>query len=120
MTRFEVYKKTVTVGNDEYELRPLSGRFLGKFWSVMNNVAPMLDETQEGDVTFNIQKITEMIDEDTADKLHVLVFETLKASYPNEDEDSLDRFASRHLIEFLPHILELNLPTDNNEETSTA
>ena len=115
---FEIFREKVEIAGKEYELRPLSGRFIGKFWSVMNKVAPFFEQKgdKEGDeeVKMNLKRVAEMLDEETAEKLHLLVFETLKASYPEQakkDADVLDQLASKYLIEFLPPILELNLPS---------
>jgi len=115
---FEIYTKEVEIkepsGNVvKYKLRPLNGRFLPKLYSVIGKMQGNQKELEGlSDEEKNIKSF-ESLDEDTVNKLHSLVFETLKKSYPKEDEDLLNEFASQNLLQFLGALIEVNLGNGN-------
>ena len=103
MVLFEIYTKKVdftdaTGTKKELELRPLSGRYLGKLF----NAAKVFDGVEEADML-------EKMDEKIIGDLHFIVLETLKTSYPKEDEKLLDEFASQNLFRLLEPVIEVNV-----------
>lgn len=111
---FEIYTKEVEIkepnGNVvKYKLRPLSGRFLPKLYSIIGTMKKNETNTKGLTDEEKAAKAFENLDEDTVNKLHSLTFETLKKSYPKEDAEVLDEFASQNLMQFLGALIEVNL-----------
>ena len=117
---FEIYTKEVEIkepnGNVvKYKLRPLSGRFLPKLYSILGKMQVRQKELKGLSEEEKNIKSFEQLDEDTISKLHSLTFETLKKSYPKENEEVLNEFASQNLLQFLGALIEVNLGNGNNE-----
>jgi len=100
---FDIKTTEVEIEGQQYKLRPLTGRFLPKFYSVLSKFQGVTEETESNE-------ILSKLDEPTIEKLHELILETLKATYKDIDDVKLEEFVSQHLITFLPHILSINLP----------
>lgn len=104
---FDVYKHKVKIstrlGEKEFELLPLSGRYYKKLMSVVSKF-PQKEDDQD--------KFIENLDEDMVGKLHELCFETLKYSEkvtePKELEQ-LDLFVSQNMMQLLPGVIEVNV-----------
>lgn len=108
---FEIYTKDVTIGGKTYSLKPLSGRFLPKLYSVMTK----FNEAKEGEeVSMN------RLDEDTVAKLHELSLETFKKSYPDEDADKLDGWISQNLLLLLEALITVNINSEELEKNKDA
>lgn len=105
---FEIYTKEVELNGKTYTIRPLSGRFLPKLYSILRSLQPAM-----GGKDATPDQMLEGMDEDTVANLHKLSLETLRKSYPNTKEDVLDEFVSQNLIKFLEILITVNL---NNEE----
>jgi len=99
---FEIFTKEVEikVGDNvhKYTLRPLSGRFLPKLYSV---IGKLQSKDEEG--------IGSFLEEDTIKVLHELILETFRKSYPNEDENKLDEFVSQNIMLLLEAVIEVNI-----------
>jgi hypothetical protein len=102
--RFEVYTKDVEIQGETYKLKPLRGRHLPMLFSALKGF-----KAKEGE-ELNISDI----DEEAMGKLHTLALETFKLSYPDEDEEKLDRFVTQNLMVLFKTIIELNI--GNNGE----
>lgn len=103
MSIFEIYKKEVKLplrnGKEiTLELRPLSGRFLPKLFSVASKFSA--DEKDQ-------MKLFE--DEKSISDLHSIVLETLVKSYPTEDRAVLEDFASQNLFKLIEGVIEVNI-----------
>lgn len=106
---FEIYKKKfifkdVSGREEEYLLRPISGRFLPKLFSIIKKLAP------EGEVKEIKPKD---MDEDAMGLLHELILETFKKSYPEKKEDELDMWVSQNLMALVEPFLEVNMRLPN-------
>lgn len=101
---FDIYTKDVELklksGNSvTLKIRPLSGRFLPKLFSV----ASKFQGKSEDEVSAIFS------DEKSIADLHLLILETLKKSYPKEDVEALDEFASQNLFSLLEAVIEVNI-----------
>jgi len=115
---FEIYTKEVEIkepsGNVvKYKLRPLNGRFLPKLYSVINVMQKANEINKDLPDEERNAKALESFDEDTVGKLHTLIFETLKSSYPKEDDKQLSEFASQNLMSFIGALIEVNIGNGN-------
>jgi len=108
---FEIYKKDVEISGKTYSLRPLSGRFLPKLYTVMKQFSHINKAEEKEDATL------EALDEETVSKLHLLALETFKKSYPQEDEANLDEWISQNLLLLLEALITVNL---NSEDKKNA
>jgi hypothetical protein len=110
MSMFEIYTKTVTIttpkGPLSLSIRPLSGRFLPKLYSVIGKMSNVADVEDSGN---NAKEFFNNIDEETVEKAHSICLETMIKSYPAEDKQALDEFVSQNLLTLLPAIIEVNL-----------
>ncbi len=108
---FEIFTKEVEVkigGNThKYVLRPLSGRHLPKFYSIVKKI----QQNKEGDKV----DVTEFLDENTVASLHELTLETFKKSYPKEDEEKLDEFVSQNLLSLMEGLMQVNINDSINK-----
>lgn len=109
-TLFEIYTKEVDIKGKKLEFRPLSGRYLPKLYAVMSEV----EKNKDKDGNIGVQAFSE----DTMSKLHTLVLETLKKSYPDEEESILDEFASQNLMHLLQPLIEVNVGSVDDAERS--
>jgi Zn-dependent oligopeptidase len=113
---FELRTKEVEIkepnGNVvKYKLRPLSGRYLHKVFNIvkaMSKTKPNKELSKEEQAHEAFNSFSDTVVND----LHLVIFETLKASYPKEDVEQLDLFTSQNLLSFLDPIIEINMPDD--------
>lgn len=94
---FDVYKKTVTINNVSYELKPLSGKYLPKLYS-------LLGQLQGADS----EGLLKALDEKGVATMFEVCFETFKASYPQEDVGKIESFVSQNLVLIFPVVVEVN------------
>ena len=103
---FEIYTKEVKVGELTYKLRPLSGRFLPKLYAIINKFENMDEKDKTSSAAFKL------LDEDSITKLHELLLETFKKSYPNENVEKLEEFVSQNLLQLFEPLMQVNMQTD--------
>ena len=102
---FELYTEEVKLkdpsGKEEtYRLRPLTGRYLPKLYSIISKL-----HNDDGSEDIDVSNF----DEKTIADMHTIVFETFKRSYPNEDETKLDEFVSQNLMKLVGPVFGLNI-----------
>jgi len=113
---FEIYTKEVEIkepsGNlVKYKLRPLSGRFLSRVFDIVKVLSKQdIDKTLSKEE--QAKKSFDAFSEDVVNKLHSVVFETLKASYPKENHEQLDAFTSQNMLYFMDAVISINMPDD--------
>ena len=119
MTMFEYYRQNVKIkdrnGNElTYELKPLSGRYLPKLYNIMKKFG-QVDKEKEDSMEF--------LEPELMSDLHTLALETMKASYPKEDENELDIWVSQNLLTLLEPLIKVNMGDQaqglNNDDTRT-
>lgn len=113
---FEIYTKEVEIKSPsgeliKYKLRPLNGRHISKVFDIVRAISKQkvdasLSEEEQSRLAL------ESFTEDMVNKLHIITFETLKSSYPKEDEEELNIFASQNLLQFMDAIVTINMPND--------
>lgn len=108
---FEIYTHEVElkVGDNtyKYKLRPLSGRYLPKFYKIIS-------KTQE----LNLEDDKEMfklLDEETISILHELSLKTLQKSYSDVDEETLDEFVSQNLLQMMEGLIKVNMGVEQDK-----
>jgi hypothetical protein len=104
---FEIYTKDVEITLKSGKtmtltLRPLTGRFYPKFMSIVTQLMDVDKEAEQSDVL-------KKLDEPTVEKLHLLLTETLKKSYPTEKPEVLDEFVSQNMFVLLEPFMEVNI-----------
>jgi hypothetical protein len=103
---FEITTKDVVIKGETYKLRPLTGRFLPKLYSILSK-APK-DQNEEG-----VMKM--FADEQVVQNLYDIALETFVKSYPQENQDKLAEFVSQNLLALFQPIIELNLGTEQKK-----
>ena len=99
---FEIYTKLVKINDEEYKIRPLSGRFLPKLYSVFAKIEAGRKEHGE-------DNFLQALDEQTINFAHELCLETMKKSYESQDPVKLDEFVSQNLWAVFGAVAEVNL-----------
>ena len=106
MVTFDIYIKEVEIetctGKQILRLRPLSGRFLPKLYSVLKSFGM-------GGTAVKPEELFDSLDEITIKNIHELILETLKKSYPEQKEVILDEFVSQNLLKLINALVEVNL-----------
>ena len=102
MTMFEIYTKTVKIGDNEYRIRPLAGRFLPKLYTVFASF-------ERGRKEHGEDGFLQGLDEKTISYAHELCLETMKASYNERSVEELDAFVSQNLWELFGAVSEVNM-----------
>ena len=107
MGKFDIYKEVVrldtTGGKDiEYVLKPVGGNIIDKVFSVMTKFSGV-DENISND------EFLKHLDADSIRVLRELVLETLKASYPDEDQKALEYFAQQNFFTFMTPCINVNM-----------
>ena len=105
---FDTYTTEVELKGEKYTLRPLTGRFIGKLYSVVTKLQPKEGEDEND--------ITNKLDEDTMSKFYDIALETFKASYPKEDEEKIKGFVAQNLIALIEPIVTVNIGKLENKE----
>jgi hypothetical protein len=109
---FEVFTKEVEINGQKYKLRPLSGRHLPKLFNVIKKI-----EVNEGSTNNEaVSSFLSKIDEETIQDLHSLGLETLKKSYPNSNQETLDEFVTQNLFKLFEAITQVNIPHQDESE----
>lgn len=106
---FDLYIKEFKIieanGNTSvYKLKPLTGKYLSKLY----NTIMKLQKNTEGKTEDKLD--LSVFDTETISTLHELALETMAASYPKEDRDTLDRFVSQNLMQLIEPIVSVNIP----------
>ena len=115
MGKFDIYKEKVTLnttaGKDqEYVLVPVGGDQIDKIFSfVMKLESATPSDAENMSDEEKTQLMVKNLDEDGIRKLRSMVSETLKASYPNEDENALELFAQQNMFVFMEPCLNANM-----------
>ena len=95
MTRFELYKKTVDVEGELYELLPLGGDYLPLVYRIISSL-------DAKGVNENDSRISEVISEELVKDIHTLLKQTFLQSYPDTEESLVDKFVGRHIWDLFP------------------
>ena len=98
---FEINKEEIEINGQKYEIVPLSGRFLPKFYAVVTKLQKAADG-EEFDIA--------ALDEDVISKLQEICLETMAFSYPNKTKEELDRFVSQNMLQMIEGVIKVNLP----------
>jgi len=109
---FEIRKEKVEIVDDlgnkkVYEVGPLTGKYLEDLYYVMEKFSG----TNTKEETLSTEELLKVLGTDASTKLHKLVLETLKLSYPDIDTIQLDTFASQNLFKFVEPMIKVNIPS---------
>lgn len=100
------YVRTSEVDIDgvKYTIRPLTGAFIGKVYSLLQKIAGFKEDSTPVEVL-------SALDENTIKNLHTVIIETLKRdkNLPMTGE-ILDEFVSQNLFKFMGPVIEVNMP----------
>ena len=105
MALFEIYTTEVEINGDIYKLRPLSGRHIGKLYSVIGKL--------QGE---DEKEIASKLNEETMGGFYDIAVETFKKSYPNEEESKVEEFVSQNLQKLIEPIIKVNVGEANKQE----
>jgi len=101
---YDIKTKEIEINGKHYNIRPLSGRFLPKFYAILEGMQGMDTENMKETDMFKF------LNEKAIEKLHKISFETLKKSDPKANEELLDEFVSQNLLTMFQVIMEVNMP----------
>jgi len=103
---FEVYAKEIELEIDgrknKYKLYPLTGESLPVLFEVISELNIGKDATEE-------DMLKSLALNGNIKKLHKLIYDTLKYSYPKEDEKVLEMFVTQNLFKFIQPLMEVNM-----------
>jgi len=88
---------------DMFTVEPLSYKHLPKMFKLLNKIKDLDDIDEE-----NISEFLEIFDDEAISLLQEIEFETMKKSYPEEDEDKLKKFVSSNLFALFEPIIKVN------------
>jgi hypothetical protein len=107
---FDVYAKEIEIEvsgrKNTYKLYPLSGEALPTLFELISNLNMGKDATEE-------EMLKTLAENGNIKKLHKLVFDTLKYSYPKEDDKVLEMFVTQNLFKFIQPLMEVNMGKQN-------
>ena len=108
---FGIISKEFKVADKDLRLRPLSGRFIKPFYTIMEALSSkdMQDDSLSEEAK-NELMLKKLGSDGVSEKLHLLAFETMKKSYPKENIEGIEDFVSANLMSFIDPLLKLNLP----------
>jgi|TARA_R100001530_G_scaffold2717_1_gene4366 hypothetical protein len=92
------------IDGEEFEFKPLNIDSLQDFLLVMGSFGKYTEKELQDNPT----KAVESLDEKTSDKLKRLITETLKVSYPEENEEDRKAFALKHFMVLMEALFEVN------------
>lgn len=96
---FEIYQREVEINGTKYTLKPLSGKYLPKLYSLVS----VFDKVGKDDA------FASALDEKTVEIMFTVCFESFRSSYPNEPAEKLEAFVSQNLVKIFPAVVEVNL-----------
>ena len=102
-SRFDLYTKTVNIDGVDYKIRPLSGRFLPRFYKVakaMEAAKKAAGDSEEG--------FLEHLTEELVGDIHVLCLQTMVSSYPDMSSEQVDAFVSQNLWSIFSELVAVN------------
>lgn len=95
---------------DTFHISPLPFEFLGDFFSLMKNFGKVdfkkIEKLESEEEKAN--QMLEIFDKEVVDKISLLIYESLRISYPEEDKEKLKSFAATNFMKLLPTIIEVN------------
>jgi hypothetical protein len=109
---FEIRTKEIEINGQHYRIRPLSGRFLPKFYAILEGMQGMDTENMKDGDMFKF------LNEKSVENLHKISLETLKKSAPKISEEILDEFVSQNLLSMFQGIMEVNMPKQDEPKQS--
>lgn len=95
---FEIYTTDVEIDGEKYTLRPLSGRYIGKLYSVIGKLQ-----------TEDEKDLLKQLDEETMGNFYDIALATFEKSYPDQPKDKLEDFVSQKLIKLIEPIVKVNI-----------
>lgn len=105
--RFSVFKKEIELESEgnkyKYEILPLQGRYLPKFFEVVKSIGNIEDSGED----INLSNL----DPKVIETLHELALATMAASYPDIKEDELNLWVTQNLFKLVPALIEVNFGT---------
>ena len=96
---FDIKTEEIEIKGEKYRIRPLSGRYLPKFYAVLS----AFEKNKES------ENVLDTFNEEITGNLQELALETFKASYPQEDVEKLDMFVSQNLLLILEGLIKVNV-----------
>jgi len=102
---FEIYENTIEIEGENYIIKPLSGKYIGLLFEVIKD----LDVEDKEDEKAILQKLSA----DVIAKLHEICFQTMKKSYPEQQDDKLSDWVSQNLFNLVKPIVKVNI---NNKQ----
>ena len=103
----------ITIDGDEFILKAAgSDKVVKPYFQLMKSFSKVKQDKSMTDEETS-QQMMASFDDATADAVRILIEETLKASYPDEDENEMKQFAMKHLMTLMPVIIQLYTPSES-------
>ena len=119
----------VKITNDDgvensFDISPLPFRYMGDIFELMRKMtkAGVGDVAKRADLSDEEKSRTmlEILDKETITRMGTLVIESLKISYPKEDPDKIEAFASKYLMNLFSSVMEVNSFGSSMEDQKKA
>jgi phosphorylcholine metabolism protein LicD len=101
---------TYKIGQDDFEIKPLEYRHLGKFWKLITKFSKFATNKDKELTPEDTVKIIEAMDEDTINLLTELEFEMMTTSYPDKTKDVIKSFVRDNMFQLMTPLMEINVP----------
>jgi hypothetical protein len=95
--------KELDIEGQKYNIKPLTGKYLGKFFGVLKAVSKLKENSKP-------EEILDALDENTVTNLHLLTMESMKRSGIKMEEEELDMYVAQNLFTLMGPVLEVNMP----------
>ena len=118
MEKVEITKKDGT--KEVYNISPLPGEYLEDLYFVMNAFKSDAPELPEGAPKKDVEakekaesnRVLKVLGTEASKKLHRLVNASLAQSYPEQDKEKLNKFASQNIMTFIGPVIKANMPSN--------
>ena len=105
---FEVYTKEIEIQGNKYNIKPLTGKYIGLLYDVIKE----LNVGENGKQEEIVDKLSSVV----ITKLHTICLETMKKSYPDQEEGKLNEWVSQNLFSLVKPIVEVNISANNIQQ----
>ena len=95
--------KEVEIDGTKYEIKPLRGGDIGKFFVVLKTFSGIKEDSDES-------AILEKLDDDVAVALHYVCTQSLVHAGVKMSEDELDMYVSQNMFTLMGPVMEVNMP----------
>lgn len=98
----------ITIGDDEFPMKPLGGEYLVKFFKLANQMSKLKQTTMDGNQKFETSDLLETFTDETVNDIIDLMTVCFKKADEDVPEDVIKQFVSENFWAILPTFVEVN------------